>query len=990
MPKKRSPRAKSKKTTSESQAVDDLLNLPFDHFERHALTRQIVDIVRESTGRETLRVLDVGGGPASLSRFLPKDYVVTVDSDDADVPATESRTDSFVHADGTRLPFADGTFDLVVSHDTLEHVPSHLRTPFVQELMRVAGDALVINGPFATRDIAAAEALVMDVARETMGDGHPTVRYLSEHAEHGLPDLQQTVSEIEAAGFAPLVVPNGALNEWVSKMLVKHHSQRMASHGVDAQELDRWSNSGYAPVAEPEPTYRHALVVSKQPGSALADTLKSRLCPTTGHAPAQASLALSSIAVRDVVRQLEAIASVTLSDKDLHAANLERTIVALRRNLGKQDERLTTLNERATTLEGELRRTTAALYTSQEQMNTVVSTFGFRAVEKLRQGIDWIAPHGSRRRLPFMATGRAGRIVLSEGCRSLLSKSTRVRSWAPTFEQATAIDPSTTPLNQQYLAWLEEHSPTPSRLRGMKKRLRSLAVQPTFSILMPTYNTKASWLQDAIESVKNQVYESWELCIVDDGSTKEETKKLLRKYEDDARIKVRYLKENSGISAASNEALAMASGEFVGLLDHDDELRADALYWVVRKLNEQEDLDFIYTDEDKKDLDGVRGEAFFKPDWSPDLEMSVNYVTHFSIFRKDVVERVGGFRSAFDGSQDYDLVLRVTEITDRIAHIAKPVYSWRRVPGSTAANADAKKFATKAAKRALKDALKRRGHTGDVEDGIIEGRYRVRYGINGDQKVVIVIPTRNRLDMLHRCIDSIHKKTTYANYEILVVDNDSDDPETLAYLDKSSFRVLPYPGEFNFAAINNAAARAASDADAILFLNNDTEVITPGWLESMLEHAQRSEVAAVGARLFYPDGTVQHEGIIIGLAGGSAGNVDHGGYFGLGETVRNCSAVTAACMMVRPQAFWDVDGFDEQLRVAFNDVDFCLRARKKGYQIVYTPHAQLYHFESASRGNLHPAEDEQLFRDRYGNPGEYYDPYYNPNFDILRPFTLRV
>ncbi|MFQ5472791.1 MAG: class I SAM-dependent methyltransferase, partial [Dehalococcoidia bacterium] len=263
MPKKRSPRIKSKKTTAGTQAADDLLSLPFDHFERHALTRHIADIVRESTERETLRVLDVGGGPASLSRFLTKDYVVTADPEDTEARTTQAGIETFLHADGTRLPFADGAFDLVVSHDTLEHVPANLRTPFVEELLRVAADATVINGPFATQDVDSAEALVTDIARETMGEGHATVRYLSEHAEHGLPDLPQTISEIEAAGFAPLVVPNGALNEWVSKMLVKHHSQRLALHGVKAQDLDRWSNAVYRPVAEPEPTYRHAVIVSK-------------------------------------------------------------------------------------------------------------------------------------------------------------------------------------------------------------------------------------------------------------------------------------------------------------------------------------------------------------------------------------------------------------------------------------------------------------------------------------------------------------------------------------------------------------------------------------------------------------------------------------------------------------------------------------------------------------------------------------------------------
>ena len=515
-----------------------------------------------------------------------------------------------------------------------------------------------------------------------------------------------------------------------------------------------------------------------------------------------------------------------------------------------------------------------------------------------------------------------------------------------------------------------------------------MSYRPKVSIVTPVYNSDPAWLRAAIESVRGQLYDGWELCIADDASSNPEVQALLREYESDERIKVDYLKENQGISGASNAALAMASGEYVGFLDHDDELKPDALYEVVKLLNKQPDLDFIYTDEDKRSPEGRLVQPFFKPGWSPDLLLSTNYVPHFAVYRKQVIDEVGGLRSDCDFSQDYDLVLRVTERTSRIGHVALPLYTWRMVPGSAASALEAKPRSIQAAKRALADAMQRRGVEADILDGSAKTTYRVRYRIQGQPLVSIVIPTRDGVDLLRRCIDSIEKKTTYPNYQIVVVDNGTTDERTLDYLQKSPYRCLEYPGPFHFAAMMNFAVRESA-GEHVLLLNNDTEVISPEWIEALLEHSQRPEVAAVGARLFYPDGRrVQHEGIIIGLGGGSAGNVDHGGYFGLGDLVLNCSAVTAACMMARRDVFERLGGFDESLGIAFNDVDYCLRAREQGFEIVYTPHAVLYHYEGGTRGRLHPMEDEQFFRDRWGNPGEYQDPYYNPNLDRLRPFTI--
>ncbi|MGH2711245.1 MAG: glycosyltransferase family 2 protein, partial [Actinomycetota bacterium] len=530
---------------------------------------------------------------------------------------------------------------------------------------------------------------------------------------------------------------------------------------------------------------------------------------------------------------------------------------------------------------------------------------------------------------------------------------------------------------ERYEMWLRLDVLAPKAIRRMRREAKRFNYRPEISVVMPVFDPQPAWLRAAIESVRKQAYPRWQLCIADDGSSRQDVKRLLAdEARKDSRISLRTLDSNQGISAASNAALELATGEFIGFVDHDDELKPNALYEVVRLLSERRDLDYIYSDEDKKELDGSLTDAFFKPDWSPDFLMSVNYVTHFSVYRAEVLRGVGGFRSEYDGSQDYDLVLRVTESTDNIAHIPLPLYSWRKVPGSAAASLDFKDYAYAAGKKALEATLGRRGYSGSVEHGIVEGRYRARYDIRGEPRVVIVIPTRDRRDLLERCVESIRSASTYSRYEILAVDNDSREPETLEYLERFPGSVLRYPGPFNFAAMMNAAAGNAGETDMLLLLNNDTEVIAPDWIEAMLEHGQRPEVAAVGARLLLPGGDPQHEGILVGAGEAAAQNVSLD-YFGLGRTIRNCSAVTAACMMIRQEVFRELGGFEERLAVAFNDVDLCLRAREKGYEIVYTPYALLYHDEGSSRGvgGTQAAEDETFFRERWDG---YRDPYLNP------------
>jgi GT2 family glycosyltransferase len=537
--------------------------------------------------------------------------------------------------------------------------------------------------------------------------------------------------------------------------------------------------------------------------------------------------------------------------------------------------------------------------------------------------------------------------------------------------------------------WLDAQPLTPDAATALRQIAGAFEHRPTISLAMPVYNTDPDVLEAAVDSVKSQLYPHWQLCIVDDASTRQETVETLRVIgHAEPRIVVQRNDTNQGIAETSNAALALCTGDFVGLLDHDDTLVPEALFEVVALVNQFPDLDYIYSDEDKLDLDGNRGVPFFKPSWSPDLHLCVNYVTHFAVYRRSVLDACGGFRPGVEGSQDYDLSLRVSEITARIGHIAKPLYQWRMVEGSASLAHDAKPYALESARRAIGDAMERRGWGRRVDEGMVAGTWRPRFPIIGRPLVSILIPTRNGRELLERCLTTLRERTTYERYELVIIDNGSDDPDTLTYLDHLDARVVRYPYRFNYARQMNIAAMAAS-GDLILFLNNDMSVRDGDWLEAMVEHAQRPEVGGVGARLLFPSGRVQHEGVFVGFGGGSAGNVDFGDYFGLGRMIRNCSAVTAACMMTRPSTFFAVGGFDERLRVAFNDVDLCLRIRQRGYRIVYTPYAELEHAESASRGALHPEEDERFFVRRWGAPETLRDPFYNPNLDPHLPFRLK-
>jgi GT2 family glycosyltransferase len=888
--------------------------------------------------------------------------------------------DAYVMAAGGHLPFADAVFPLVTSHDTLEHVPPESRPAFLHDIIRVSSGFVILNGPVYQPEAAEAEQrLARFLEHNELGRNVS----LDDHLALGLPPTGDIEEVIRETGLPFVGLPNGNLAIWLFMMGVKHYLISLPHSDELHQEVDRTYNTLLAPTPFGGVCYRRAYVIAtRREDAAVLSEIESLFAGDI----ASAGLPLDMLAVGKLVDLLEGHSGRVRSD--LNALRARATQLDAR--LRDREHLIAENNRQIAELESSLSETETHVRALAHEYQLTTNAVGFRMLQRFRRVLDWFLPPNSRRRSAFRIWRRAFEIALSDGWGTLLKRSLAFWKWGPRVLHGARMGaPQAMSIDDQYQLWLAAHALSPADIRRIREEAAAFTYRPTISIVVPTYNTNPDQLREAIESVRGQFYDAWELCIADDASTRPEVRGVLREYEDGDRIKVAYLKGNGGISAASNAALALATGEFLGLLDHDDELKPEALYHVVKLLNQQPDLDFIYSDEDKRDADGRLVQPFFKPDWSPDLLLCENYVPHFAVYRRRLLEDAGGFRSQCDFSQDYDLALRVTERTDRIAHIPLPLYTWRMIPGSAALESSAKPMAVEAAKRALSDAIQRRGLDAEVLEGPHPNTYRVRYRIQGQPLVTIIIPTRDRVGLLRACINSIEQKTTYPNYEIVIVDNDSADPATLDYLKASPHRVIPYPGPFRYAAMMNFAVRETA-GEHIVLLNNDTAVITPDWIEAMLEHSQRPEVAAVGARLLYPDDTPQHEGVIIGLGGGSALNADHKGYFGLGDLVLNCTAVTGACMMVRRDAWDRWGGFEETLGVAFNDVDYCLRAHRDGYRIIYTPFAVLYHHESATRGTLHPEEDEQYFRQRWGKPGEYRDPYYNPNLSIPRPFNLDV
>lgn len=550
-----------------------------------------------------------------------------------------------------------------------------------------------------------------------------------------------------------------------------------------------------------------------------------------------------------------------------------------------------------------------------------------------------------------------------------------------------------------YGPWYQAYIPTEETLETQRKQ--KFDYSPLISIAVPAYQTPVEFLRQMIESLIVQTYSNWELCIVNASPDNEEMQKVLAEYSaGDSRVRFCNLKENLGIAENTNRAFAMTKGEFVGLLDHDDLLAPNALYEIVKILQDHPQADALYTDEDKvtTELD-EHFQPHLKPDFNLDLLRSNNYICHFFVVRKSIVEKAGGFRKEFDGAQDYDFIFRCTENAGEVLHVPEILYHWRTHKASTADNPASKMYAFEAGKRAIEAHLERTGTKGEVSHTQDLGFYRVKYPVQGKPLVSVIIPNKDEKETLQTCLEMLEKNTGYHNFEIIIVENNSTTDEIFRYYKELSgnrkIHLLRWGKEFNYSAINNFAV-AHAKGEYLLFLNNDVKSINPDWLEEMLGVCQRPEVGGVGAKLIYPDNTIQHAGCVIGM-GGIAGHMfvdmpaDRTGYLHKASLLQDMSAVTAACLLMKKEVFEQAGGFTEELAVAFNDVDLCLKVRKNGYLIVYDPYAKLYHMESKTRG----AEDSKEKVRRFQTEIEYMrchwidilkngDPCYNKNLSLTK------
>ena len=710
------------------------------------------------------------------------------------------------------------------------------------------------------------------------------------------------------------------------------------------------------------------------------------------------------------------IINQTVAERDAHIENLNQVVAErdanvenLNQVVAERDANVECLNQAVAERDGQIAILTHSIAEREHLISAIYKSTSWKATRLMRVAGYQVKRVQSATRLISPAIKKGGGFKKTAYKAFQLYKRdgfTGIKSGFRFVAKSGQVIPAAGSAEfdrNDYAEWIRRYDTLTNEMReNIKHSIGGLVTKPLISVLMPTYNPKAEWLVAAIESVRNQIYPNWELCIADDASTNPAVREILEDYvKKDSRIKVVFREQNGHISAASNSALEVCIGEWIALLDHDDLLSEHALYWVAEAINQHSDIQLIYSDEDKTDDSGRRFDPYFKCDWNLDLFYSHNLITHLGVYSATLIKQVNGFEIGLEGSQDYDLALRCIEHINstQIHHIPRVLYHWRVHAESTASASDAKPYALLAGQKALNQHLQRKGIEAKAE--LVDHGYRVHYALPINQpKVSLIIPTRNGLNLIRTCVESILKKTTYTNYEILIIDNGSDDPEVLRFFEQAKtderVKVVVDNRPFNYSTLNNAAVKLAQGT-LIGLLNNDLEVISPNWLSEMVSIALQPKVGAVGARLWYPNETLQHGGVILGVGGvgGVAGHAHkslprgQNGYFARAKLIQSLSAVTAACLIIKKSTYLQVKGLDEtNLKIAFNDVDFCLRVREAGYRNVWTPYAELYHHESATRGFEDTPEKQKRFSDEvlymqktWGNI-LVIDPAYSPNLTL--------
>ncbi|WP_411959322.1 glycosyltransferase [Pseudomonas sp. s4] len=680
----------------------------------------------------------------------------------------------------------------------------------------------------------------------------------------------------------------------------------------------------------------------------------------------------------------------------------EKTVCRLQDEISEKNHIIEDLNERELNLSRALEDSRHQLEVLHYEISQLRSSTSWKVTAPLRfvshqikrgSHLIRLAPTFMQRKGTWNSIRRAITILWHEGPEGI---KWRLRMLEGRSHLAPARgDGEANEIKLDYDEWIKRYDTLDENARvKIRSRINALSWSPKFSLIMPVYDPPLEFLDKAIHSVRGQLYPNWELCIADDASKNEEVRDLLKKHAaEDKRIRLVLREENGHISKASNSALEIAQGDFIAMFDHDDLIPEHALYMFAEELNKNPTLDFLYSDQDKIDMAGRRYDPYFKPDFNPDLLRSQNFVDHLAVFRTALAREIGGWRSAFDGSQDYDFVLRFTErlAVEKIAHIPHVLYHWRAVPGSLAIDAGAKNYAATRSRQALAEHLQRMGIDAEVTSEYPNlSIHRVVYPLLTEPLVSIVIPTKDGVDILRQCMDGIFHKTDYTNYEVIIVNNQSEKAETLEYFDElrrdKRVRIIDFDHPFNYSRINNIAVKEANGS-ILALLNNDLEVINRDWLREMVSHAVRPEIGAVGARLFYPDGTVQHAGVLLGYKGRAGHMYRYAprhwlGYWARGVLIQNLTAVTAACLVLRKEIYDSIGGFDEEnFTITFNDVDLCLRIHEKGFRNLYTPYAELYHHESKTRGLMAFQSEEDYFSERW-KPYIQYDAAYNPNLSL--------
>lgn len=1000
------------------QPAQSLLSLPFDHYQRYSLTQRFVTLLRSEGS--TFRVLDVGGHGSSLKHFLPNDEVILSDilappdfGHVADIPFLH---DGYIRAVGQSLPFGDTSFDIVTAHDTLEHVPEEHRRLFLLELLRVSRRLVILNGPLRTPDTIWAEERIRTFAERALDWQNP---YLQEHLAAGLPPRERIEEVLRERKVSFFSVPNGNIYLWLAMMAFKHYLQAFPDPGALPEAIERAYNTLISRMDFGSQCYREAYIIALDASDFPAlDAARHSIAGLPGGVCSDIGIE----ALEPLLGALEAQAIRVRRDSGeaRRAAELEAALEILKTALAEREEALAEQNATLAGGEAALREREEAIQALESQIAAMTGSAGYRLLDYYRRLMRRLFPPGSRRGVPYRlfirglrwnirvkpwrkpgralslarrSVGRSGHltrrsmaIIRREGWGPFIRKA-RTRLSMAVRQGSLGPLPVFPPVS--YEEWIAHNEPGRQEIDRQRETASRLPYRPLISVIVPVWNPVPEHFRQTIESVKAQTYDNWELCIAD-ASTREGVREALEKVRRDVRVKVKYLDENLGIAGNSNEALALAEGDFVAFLDHTDLLAPNALWEVAVQINRNPSLDCLYSDYDLVSEDGGRRfNPLFNPSWSPDMLLSANYTAHLNVMRRRLVEDLNGLRSETDGAQDWDLMLRLSEKTQRVGHIPKVLYHWRADATSAVLSLDSKPYALRAQERAVQEHLERLGWPARVTRNQ-RGAWQIKWQASGNTKVSIIIPTKHNRKLLNACLQSI-ARSTYKNWEVIVIETAGRNASREAWyrqIQKAApLKVLWWEQPFNYSAVNNLGARE-SEGDALLFLNDDTEALNPAWLEEMVGWLERPGVGIVGAQLLAEDGRIQHGGDILGLRGfadhlftGAAENE----WTLLGSTgwYRNLLAVTGACLLTRRDLFEKVGGFDESFHLCGSDVEYCLRVRRAGYRTVCTPFARVLHHERATRGSLDVGEDaftSYWHYQPYLNKG---DPFFSPNLSAF-------